>query len=180
MPDYDLFNKRNGQIVRVCPGVTVPEDYRTWSEAQRLTPIDFWLYALAAGNHSDYWTEGTAAASQLANRQVDIPTATDVKNIAALVSIGERLVTLWSLDTVDLAAKNAQPTEGSPGKWTFTDHSTAEKIVVHGRGVLKDWRRDRPEPWSKEVAIEYGRSVAALIEIRELGNEIAALLGPVT
>jgi hypothetical protein len=88
-----------------------------------------------------------------------------------MIAIGKKLVDSWSLDKTTPAAAS-----GGPGHWHFIGHDEAETIVIHGRKVLDEWRKARPGDWDRHTATEYARSVAALLEVRRIANEVAESL----
>jgi hypothetical protein len=64
---------------------------------------------------------------------------------------------------------------GAPGNWHFDRHDEADEISIHGRKVLKEWRKARDSDWNKLVATEYARTIASLLLARELGEEVENL-----
>lgn len=171
LPDKNFFNGRAGRVLPIRSGTAVPREYKPIADRFNLPPKQFWLLTLAVANHSAYWTEGTQYASQLAEKRVEPLYPDNPAAIPRLIEIGERLVDLWSMDNLT----PVQPT-GAPGRWRFHGHNEAERIVVHGRRVLADWRAARPGDWDKRTAIEYARSVEALLEMVALSQEVAHLV----
>jgi hypothetical protein len=151
----------------------VPTDYRDWADRHKLGGPRFWFYALAAGNHAEYWEDGTILAAQLADRRVELILTDDAQAIEAMIREGEDLLNAWSLDGLDPALVS-----GRSGHWHFEGHNEAETIKVNGSLVLDNWRRARPADWHRTTAIEYARSVQALLYVRRAANRIAGILGP--
>lgn len=172
LPDYHFFKgSEGGGIVRVAPGIAVPPDYREWADGHQLDGEMFWRYMLAAAHHIDYWTAGTALADQVAQQRVEPPITDDATKIKTLLSLADALIDLWSL--VDVVAP---PPTGRPGEWHFDNHDEADAIVVNGRRVLHEWRKARPGDWNKDRATEYSRSVAAVLKVFSIAQEVADTL----
>lgn len=173
VPNHHLFKgSEASQVVRVGPGTSVPSSHGDWARSFRLSGVDFWLYALAATHHLDFWTPETEFALQLAEKRVQPPLSDDPNVVAALVTLGVELVEVWSVDGISPVAIT-----GRPGGWSFNGHSVAEAIRLHGRRVLKTWREGRPGEWDRRRAEEYGRTVAALLRLRAIADEVAEILG---
>lgn len=169
LPDYRYFKgSEGGGIVRVTPRITVSSDYREWAGDHQLDGDKFWRYMLAAAHHIDYWTVGTELAEQVAQQRVEPPLADDTQNIESLLSLADELIDLWSLDNVI-----APPPTGRLGEWHFDRHDEADAIVVNGRRVLHEWRKARPDAWNLGQATEYSRSVAALLKVTGIAQEVA-------
>lgn len=172
LPDNNLFKgSEGGYVVRVGPGIQIPVDYRSWADSQRLSGEDFWHYALAATHHPDYWVEGTERAESLAHRTVEIPLTDDSDIAAELVTIGEDLVDIWSVDGLPAAGF-----EGHAGAWHFEDEEALEDVKINGRPVLKKWREARPGDWDENTAREYARTVLALRMLLNAKDKVGALL----
>jgi len=171
LPDNHFFSGRGGKIVRVAPGLHVPPDYSEWAASHNLDGPTFWKYALAASHHLDYWIEGTALSTQLAQVRVQPLLVNEPTQITQMVILGGQLIQYWTLDDID-----APPPAGRPGAWHFEDHDSADTIIVNGRRVLYEWRRARPGDWNRLRAIEYSRSVYALQQVHQLAQQIQDLL----
>jgi hypothetical protein len=92
----------------------------------------------------------------------------DAKRIETLSSLAVELIDLWSLDKVV-----GPPPTGGPGEWHFDRHDEADDIVVNGRKVLREWRKARPGDWDKKQATKYSASVAAVLRVFEIAQEVA-------
>ncbi len=173
IPNHHLFKgSEASQIIRVASGTPVPPSHREWADSLGLTGFVFWQYMLAAAHHIDYWTGGTEMAAQLAERRVEPPLTDDAAAVRALVELGAELVAVWSVDSLTPASIT-----GRPGQWHFAGHNDAEAITPHDRNVLETWRNARPGPWDQVQASDYGRTVTALLRIRQSADEVARLLG---
>lgn len=171
LPDKNFYNRRAGKVLPIRNATPVPADYADVVDRLGLAPGEFWPLTLAVSNHRDYWTPGTELSDQLANQSVEPPYPADAKNLARLLEIGTELVDLWSLDTVVPVSFS-----GSAGAWKFDGHNDAEEIRFHGRDVLAEWRSGRSGDWTRQTATEYARTVAALLKISALSDEVKELL----
>lgn len=172
LPDYHMFKgSEGGTVVRVAECVPVPDDYGQWAASRSLDGPEFWLYALAAAHHPDYWTEGTVRAESLAVPAVEIPLADDKPTASKMVAIGRQLVDAWSVRGV----KPRRPGR-KDGEWQFWGHDAVKDTKVNGYPVLDRWRKARPEPWDMTVAAQYAEVVAALRRIRDLSEKVGRLI----
>ncbi len=173
LPDKNLYNRRAGKVIPIRDTTPVPSDYQDVADRLGLSPVDFWYLTLAVSNHRDYWTAGTELSGQLADQAVEPPYPSDAANLPRLLEIGSELVDLWSLDTV-----SPVKITGANGRWKFEGHNNAERVRLHGRDVLAEWRSARPGAWTRRTATEYACSVAALLTMSALADEVKALLQP--
>lgn len=172
LPDYHAFKgSEGGNILPITPSTPIPEAYTETARELGVSGMDFWYMILAAANHKDYWTEGTALARQIADNRVEPPLPTSSAGAQRLVELGRELVKLWSLDDV-----TPVDFHGRPGAWHFDLHNVVADLQVNGRKVLQEWRRARPGDWSNATATEYARSVSALAQVKADSGLVAIAL----
>lgn len=177
--DMHLHAGDSGVVVPVGQGCPVPPGlvtgttkYQNWAKQFNITGVDFWRYVLAAGNHIDYWDPDSALYADLEDVKLEPPLANNPSVIAHVQALGDELLDLWSLDTI----QPIHHRQTRPGRWEFDRDDEARAITLHGRKVLDKWRAARPDPWDAHTATEYARSIAAILRIREIADEVAALL----
>lgn len=171
LPDNHFFNGRGGKVLRITPDLQAPKFFAKTQSRLELSPLEFWHVLLACAHHEDYWTEGTVLSVQLHTGAISPPLPKNPKSARSLALLGEELVDVWSLESIS-------PTEftGSPGKWKFQGHNEAELIELHGRKVLRKWRKARDHEWDSSTAEEYARSIAAVLRTRAISKEVSSLL----
>ena len=109
---------------------------------------------------------------QLAERRVVPAFSEDRSTVAQLVILGRELVELWDVETV-----TPIDISGGPGNWHFVNHDQADDISIHGRRALATWRQARVGDWSPIRATEYARSVASILRVRAIADEVTETLG---
>lgn len=172
IPNHHLFKgSQASRILRVGPGVEIPFALRDWASRMKLDAPSFWLYSLAASHANAYWQEGTEESKQLAEKRVTPTFSESPEVVAQLVQIGAELVNVWDLDAVQPVTLT-----GGPGHWTFEGHNPADEAVFHGRRVLATWREARQGTWTRFRAVEYARSVAAVLRVRQLADDVTEAL----
>lgn len=171
IPGNDSYKgSEGGYVLPITDETPIPADYALEAERLNLSTQEFWYCALALGNNGKYWRPGNDLSAQLAENKVELEFSIQLENVKRLVEIGRHLVRAWSLDYVEPIGFT-----GEPGAWHFESHDEADAIKIHGRKVLKEWRKAREGAWTKSVATEYARTISGLLIAKRLGEEVENL-----
>ena len=171
IPGNDSYKgSEGGFVLPITAETPIPSGYAIDANRLQLSSQDFWYCALALGNSGLYWREGNPLSAQLAENRLELQFPIDARNVKRLVEIGRELVKAWSLDYVEPVSFT-----GEPGSWHFERHDEVEEISIHGRKVLKEWRKAREGTWNKLVASEYAHTIGGLLLTKKLAEEVEKL-----
>ncbi len=172
IPGNDCYKgSEGGLIIPVSSSTPIPMDYQEQAQQLGLSGMDFWHVILACGTHEKYWEPGSLLSQQLSSYTLEIPLPDDQGVTKELVQLGKELVEAWSLDSF-----NPVEFKGEPGSWHFANHESVEQVEIHGRQVLREWRKARPGDWPRNIALEYARTISALLRVLEISRRVGSLI----